>query len=209
VSYRVSNKFYVKAGLEFGYGSQSSQKNYTLDWGSFSEEIRYELSSTVMYFLPYVGAETRLGDFGIYGNLCFNFLSLSNQKNTRISDPAEWVEMDDDISATGNGLGIILGAKTIFEIGKKMNLLLKLEFCYLKIGKLSGTRDSLTTHSAGDPNSESVDGTLYSFETNPYDMGWFSSWDLFESLPTGSWYRNVSQLTYNFSCIRLQVGFVF
>lgn len=209
VNYRLSDKFYIKGGLEFGYSDRSNQKTYTLDWGSFSEEIRYQLSSTVTYFLPYVGAETRFGEWGVYGNLCLNFLSLSNVKNTRISDPGQWVEANDDVSASGTGFGIILGGKTHFRIGKKMNLLVKLEFCYLKIGKLSGTRDSSVTRSNGDSSSESVDGILYSFEINPYDLGWFSSWELYDSAPSGALYRDVGQLSYNFSCIRLQVGFVF
>ncbi|MCK4836012.1 MAG: hypothetical protein KAT17_05210, partial [Candidatus Aminicenantes bacterium] len=209
MNYQVSSKLYLKGGLEFGYGNQSNEKTYTLNWGSFSEDSRYKLASTLMYFMPFFGAETRFGDFGIYANVCFNFMSLSHQKNIELSEPTYWYKKNDDISASGSGFGILLGGKYTFELGKKLNLLVKLEFCYLKIGKLTGTRDTAISNSAGESFFESVDGTIYSFEMNPYDMGWFNSWELYDSIPTDSWIRNINELTFNLSSIRLMVGFVF
>jgi hypothetical protein len=209
VNYRVSEKWCLKAGLEFGYGNQSNQKTYRLNWTTITEDHRYNLSSKFTYFMPFVGAERRFGKFGVYANVGLNLLSLSHQKNLEVSESTYWHRQDEDISANGNGIGILVGGKYTFLIGKKTNLILKLELCYLKVGNLSGSRDTSITNSLGESLSESIQGTIYSFEMNPYDLGWFYTWEMLDSVPGESWIRNVSEMAINMSSIRLMLGIVF
>ena len=209
VNYRISEDWYLKAGLEFGYGNQSNQKTYRLNWTTTTEDHRYNLSSKLTYFMPFVGAERRFGKYGVYANVGLNLLSLSHQKNLEVSESTYWHRQDEDISATGTGIGILVGGKYNFLIGKKTNLILKLELCYLKVSNLSGSRDTSITNSLGESLSESIQGTIYSFEINPYDLGWFYTWEMFGSVPGESWIRNVSKMAINMSSIRLMLGIVF
>ena len=132
-----------------------------------------------------------------------------HQKNLEISESGYWHRQDEDISATGTGIGILVGGKYNFLIGKKTNLILKLELCYLKVSNLSGSRDASITNSLGESLSESIQGTIYSFEINPYDLGWFYTWEMFGSVPGESWIRNVSEMAINMSSIRLMLGIKF
>jgi biotin carboxyl carrier protein len=209
VNYRISKKWYLKGGLEFAYGNQSNRKTFRLDWTGTTETHGYDLSTKLTYIMPFVGAETRFGKFGVYANVGLNFLSFSHQKNLEVSETGYWHRQDEDISASGSGIGFILGGKYTFVIGKKTNLLLKLEFCYMKIGSLSGNRDTSLANSFGETFSESIQGTIYNFEINPYDLGWFYTWEMLESVPGESWIRNSSELAVNLSSIRLMLGIVF
>jgi biotin carboxyl carrier protein len=209
VNYRVSEKWYLKGGLEFAYGNQSSQKTYRLDWTGTTENHRYDLSSKLTYIMPFVGAETRFGKFGIYANVGLNFLSFSHQKNLEVSETTYWHNQDEEISASGSGIGIMLGGKYTFLIGNKTKLLLKLEFCYMKVSTLTGNRDTSLTNSFGESFSESIQGTIYSFEINPYDLGWFSTWEMLGAVPGESWIRNVTEMAFNMSSIRLMLGITF
>lgn len=209
VNYRISGKWYLKGGLEFAYGIRSDQKTYRLDWTGTTESHGYDLSSKLTYVMPFVGAGTRFGKFGIYANVGLNFLSFSHQKKLEVSETGYWHRQDEEISASGSGIGIILGGKYSFLIGKKTNLLLKLEFCYMKVKSLSGNRDTSISNSFGESFSESIQGTIYNFEINPYDLGWFYTWEMLDSVPSESWIRNVSDMAVNLSSIRLMLGIAF
>jgi hypothetical protein len=209
INYRVSDKWFLKGGLEFAFGSQSDQKTFRLDWSGVREDHRYDLSSSLSSIMPFVGAETRFGRFGVYANLGWNFLSLSHQKQLEVSETGYWHRQDEEISARGSGFGMLLGGKYAFLIGKKVNLLLKLELCYMKVSGLSGSRDTAFSNSFGESVTESIQGTLYGFEANPYDLGWYATWEMLESAPNESWIRDAAELSINLSSIRLMLGISF
>ncbi len=208
-NYRLSDRWYLKAGLEFGYGRYSPAKTYNLEWAMPTETVQIDLSTKLMYLMPFAGAETRFGRFGIYASLGYNFLHFSHQKDLESSAGSFWLRQGDTISANGSGFGLLLGGKYFFNIGKKTDLFVNLELCYLKIGHLKGTRESVQSSSTGETFSESISGTIYSFETNPYDLGWFSTWELYASAPSGSDFRNAGEMLLNLSGIRLMIGIAF
>jgi len=209
VNYHLKKNIFLKAGLEYGFSNSSPQNLYRVMWPGFTEEHDYSLTNKMSYVMPFVGGEMRFSSFGIYANLGLNFLSFSHQQNLDYSDTTYWSRREDSIKANGTGFGIHLGGKYRIRLKKKISLLVKLEFFYLSVGSLNGSRDSTITDSDGANFSESIDGTIYSYEMNPYNQEWFYHWDLYASNPTESWFRNVNKLKLNLYSIRLLFGIVF
>jgi len=107
-------------------------------------------------------------------------------------------------------MSVIVGGKYMYKIGKKVRLLVKLEYLYSKIRELNGDKLSTGSNSSGESFSESIlDGILYNFEMNPYGTGWIKYWDMYKSLPNESWIRNPVKLNLDLSSIRLVIGFSF
>lgn len=209
VNYHLKKNIFLKGGLEYGFGSNSEQNFYRLTWPGFTENQDYSLTNKMSYVMPFVGGEIRFSSFGIYTHLGLNFFSFNHEQISDYSDATYQSKREDSVKASGTGFGILLGGKYRIKLKKKINLLLKIELSYLSIGSLSGSRDTSITDSDGASFSESVDGTIYGYEMNPFSQEWFYNWELSASTPSESWLRNVSKLKINLYSIRILFGIVF
>lgn len=197
-------------GFELSSKSISSEKSYHITPNGVEEEHKYDLENKVGYLMPFIGFETRISSFGFYANLGMNFATFSHTQNFNYSENNYSQEREDKFDVKGSGMGVIVGGKYMYKIGNKIKVLIKLEYIYSKIKSLNGDKFSTGSNSSGGNFSESVlDGTLYSFEMNPYETGWINYWDMYESLPDESWIRNPVKLNLDLSSIRLMIGFSF
>jgi len=210
VNYNLKRNLYLKLGCEFSSKSISSEKSYQLTPEGVKEVHNYNLKSRVGYLMPFIGFETRISSFGFYANLGMNFANFSHTQNFNYSQNDYLQERKDKFDVKGKGMSVIVGGKYMYEMGKKIRVFIKLEYFYSKIIELNGDKFSTGSNSSGESFSESIlDGTLYNFEMNPYEIAWINYWDMYESLPNESWIRNPVKLNLDLSSIRLMIGFSF
>lgn len=210
VNYNLKKNFYLKLGFELSSKSISSEKSYQLTPSGMAETHKYNLKNKVGYLMPFVGFEARVSSFGFYANLGMNFATFSHTQNFNYSENNYSQEREDKFDVKGSGMSVVVGGKYMYKIGKKIRVLIKLEYFYSKIKSLNGDKFSTGSNSLGESFSESIlDGTLYSFEMNPYEMGWINYWDMYKSLPNESWIKNPRKLLLDLSSIRLMIGFSF
>ena len=151
--------------------------------------------------MPFIGFETRFSSFALYTNVGFNITDFSFIQTLRYDEAGDLLLEEGDVYETkGKSIALILGGKYMFKIGRKVNLLLKLEFLYLKINSFKGDKKN---------SSGTTAGTLYSYEINPYYIDWVPFWDLHESEPDDPKIRDVNLLALNLSCLRINIGFTF
>jgi len=209
VHYRLSRSWFIKGGLEFGTGGIGSEKTFSVDWEGPVEVHAHDLSTKISYLMPYVGVETRFSAFGFYGAAGLGFLSLSDTSSTRIEDGSYAYTRDDEIHATGVGPGLLLGGKYRIRLGRKTDMVVKLELAYITCGSLKGDRKTEARDTMGATFNESVDGTIYGFETDPYGLGWYRTWELLAVPPSGGDVRDVGEIRLALSSVRLLVGIAF
>jgi len=210
INYNLKRNLYLKMGFELSSKSILSEKSYHITPNGVEEAHKYNLKNKVGYLMPFVGFETRISSFGFYANLGINFANFSLTQDFNYSENNYMQEREDKFNVKGKGMSMIIGGKYMYKIGKKIRLLIKLEYFYSKIRELNGDKFSTGLNCSGESFSESIlDGTLYSFEMNPYETGWINYWDMYKSLPNESWIRNPVKLNLNLSSIRLMIGFSF
>jgi len=210
INYNLKKNLYLKMGFELSSKSISSEKSYQLTQNGVEEVHKYNLKNKVGYLMPFVGFEARISPFGFYANLGMNFATFSHTQDFNYSENNYSQEREDKFDVKGSGMGVIVGGKYMYKIGKKIRVLIKLEYFYSKIRQLNGDKFSTGSNSSGESFSESIlDGILYSFEMNPYETGWIKYWDMYKSLPNESWIRNPVKLNLDLSSIRLMIGFSF
>lgn len=210
INYNISQKWFLKAGLEYGFGSNSSEKTYQLrNINEISEDHTFNLKNKVSYFMPFVGAGIRISSFTLYSNLGLNFTHFTHTYLFDYSADSYWHEINNTYKTNGIGIGIILGCQYKIKIRDKIKFIFKLEYFNLNIGTLKGKKESLSSNSSGGSFSEITDGTIYAYEMNPYETGWFNFWELHKSSPDDSWIRNVNNMNLNLSSIRIMIGYTF
>ena len=81
----------------------------------------------------------------------------------------------------------------------------------LKVSTLEGSRAGSGSTPAGQIISETIEGTAYAFEWNPYGREGFDYWDLFEGTGTDTnpEMRNFSKLELQLSSFRVMIGISF
>jgi hypothetical protein len=209
VNYRLSPNWFLKGAVEFSFGSLSGEQTHSINWGGGNETHAHNLSTRINYLMPQVGVETRFGSFGIYGMVGFHFMQFSDTETYRLTDGAYTYNREDVTKASGGGFGLMLGGKYRFDLGGRIDMVVRLEAAYIGVGSLSGDRSTAAQDSDGRSFSESVSGTVYSFETDPFGHGWYSSWRLYGSAPTGDEFRSVEELSLSLYSLRLMVGIAF
>jgi hypothetical protein len=210
INYNLKKNLYLKMGFEFSSKSIFSEKSYQLTPNGVEEAHKYNLKNKVGYLMPFVGFETRISSFGFYANLGINFANFSHIQDFTYFENNYSQEREDKFDVKGSGMSAIVGGKYMYKIGKKIMVLIKLEYFYSKIKSLNGDKFSTGSNSLGENFSESIlDGTLYSFEMNPYETGWINYWDMYKSLPNELWIKNPKKLLLDLSSIRLMIGFSF
>ena len=210
INYNLKKNLYLKMGFEFSSKSISSEKSYQLTPNGVKEVHKYNLKNKVGYLMPFIGFGTRISSFGFYANLGMNFANFSHTQDFSYSENNYMQEREDEFNVKGKGMSVIIGGKYMYKIGGKIRVLIKLEYFYSKIKSLNGDKFSTGLNSFGESFSESIlDGTLYSFEMNPYEIAWINYWDMYKSLPNESWVRNPVKSNLDLSSIRLMIGFSF
>ena len=210
INYNLKKNLYLKMGFELSSKSISSEKSYQLTPNGVKEVHKYNLKNKVGYLMPFIGFGTRISSFGFYANLGMNFANFSHTQDFSYSENNYMQEREDEFNVKGKGMSVIIGGKYMYKIGGKIRVLIKLEYFYSKIKSLNGDKFSTGLNSFGESFSESIlDGTLYSFEMNPYEIAWIDYWDMYKSLPNESWVRNPVKSNLDLSSIRLMIGFSF
>ncbi len=210
INYNLKKNLYLKMGFELSSKSISSEKSYQLTPNGVKEVHKYNLKNKVGYLMPFIGFGTRISSFGFYANLGMNFANFSHTQDFSYSENNYMQEREDEFNVKGKGMSVIIGGKYMYKIGGKIRVLIKLEYFYSKIKSLNGDKFSTGLNSFGESFSESIlDGTLYSFEMNPYEIAWINYWDMYKSLPNESWVRNPVKSNLDLSSIRLMIGFSF
>ena len=138
-----------------------------------------------------------------------SFSSFSYTEKLDFSENSYSHKLDNEFNTDGKGIGIILGGKYMMKIGEKIKLLFKLEYMLLKVSTLKGEKLSNGSSTGGESFSESITGTAYENEINPYDLGWINFWELYETSLDESWVRNFKKLSLNLSSIRFIIGISF
>jgi len=208
-NYNFSKGWYLKLSLEYGTGKTSSEKNYYVDIQEVHEKYQYGFDYNISYFFPSIGIEKRVSSFGFYTNIGLGFTNFSYSSAFNYSENYYWHKKNASFKFNECGIGTSFGIKYMIKVLEKTNLFIKLEQLYLKINSLNGEKLTAGSNSLGENFSRSINGTAYTYETNPYNIEWFNFWDIHESTPTASWIRNAKELGLNLSCIRIMIGFSF
>jgi hypothetical protein len=214
LNYRLNDKFYLKAGVDYCVSHAVSEKSFQVDWEDFNENHDYNLTDKISYLMPHIGFAYMPGVLGFHGAVGMGFARFTHIEELDYSEPGYGYEISDTFNVSGTGLGVILGVKYRIRLGKKssgrvVHAFLKLESVILKVNTLNGDKTRTAVNANGQRVSETEAGTLYGFEWNPYGKQRIDFWDIFETPPTDSAMRNFQELGLNLSGIRFMIGISF
>lgn len=201
LNYNFNKRWCLKIGFEYSSGKTFTEKQHSISWQSTEESYFYEYDYRISSLMPFVGAEARFFSFGVYANVGYNITDFSFTQSLRYEEGGVvQLEEDEAFDTNRKAIAIILGGKYRIRLGRKVNLLLKLEYLYLNLNSFKGEKKS---------SSGTAQGTIYTHEINPYDIDWVGYWDLYESKPDDPALRDVNKLGLDLSCLRLMIGFSF
>ncbi|MCI0471464.1 MAG: hypothetical protein L0Y73_07400, partial [Candidatus Aminicenantes bacterium] len=201
LNYSFSRHWFLKIGFEYSSGRAFTAQQYTVDWDGKEETYDYDYSYRLSSLMPFIGIESRFSAFGIYAGVGYNITDFSFTQVLKYKEEGDALLEEGDFYDTGGrAVAAILGGKYMLRIGSKAKLLLKMEYLYLKIDSFSGDK----TNSSG-----TTSGTIYTYEQNPYNMGWLPYWDLYAAEPVKMGFRNIKRLGLDLSCARFLIGFSF
>ncbi len=210
VNYPVANRFYVKAGLEYASGQNTGEMSFQFSHNGLTENHVYGLENKISYLMPFVGAETRVSpSIGLYVLLGLNMAKWSHAYRFDYSENGYTEAIEETIDVSGSTMAVLIGGKYMIKVGKKGKLLLKAEYLYAKLGGLSGDKTGTGSNSLGEHFSETVEGMPYTFRMDPYGLGSFLFWDLYETEPGTAWIQNAREMSLDISSIRFMIGFSF
>ena len=207
-------KFYLKAGVDYGAKSITSAKAYQVSWPDFNESHDYGFTDKISYLVPHLGIGIRYSAFDFYGALGLGSASYKHTEEYNYSEPGFSYDTSYDFELKGTAPAVIFGIKyrIPLKIGKtKLHAFLKLESMLLKISSLTGSKKTRGSSSNGQSFNETTDGTLYTFQWNPYRNEWFDYWDVFTSPDSGSnnLMRNFVEPGLELSGFRIMIGIGF
>ncbi|MCK4763028.1 MAG: outer membrane beta-barrel protein [Candidatus Aminicenantes bacterium] len=209
LNYNFSPTWCLKIGFEYSSGKAFTARDHTVNWTDTAETHNYRYDYRLSSLMPYVGVESRFSSFGVYANIGFNITDFSFTQDFEYAEGANRVTTQDTYDVKGKAAAVTIGGKYMIKLGNKARLFLKIEYLYLKINSFAGEKKSSVETSTGPNLSESVEGTIYSYEINPYGSGWFEFWDLYAAEPENRELRNISKMGLDLSCIRVMIGFSF
>lgn len=201
LNYKFSKSWYLKIGFEYSSGKTFTGQQYTINWNGTTETYDYDYDYRISSLMPFIGVGTRFFSLGLYANIGFNITDFSFSQSLRYKEGGVLLlEEDDTYDSREKSIAFILGGKYMIRLGQKVKLLLKLEYLYLNLNSFKGEKK----------NSSGIEeGTIYTYEINPYGIDWLPFWDLHESEPDDPAIRNVTKLGLDLSCLRLMIGFSF
>lgn len=201
LNYKFSQSLCIKIGFEYSSGKTFTQQQHLVKWNGLTETYHYDYDYRISSLMPYLGVETRFSSFGVYTNVGFNITDFSFTQTMQYEEDGVLLLQEDETYDTrGKTIAFTLGGKYMLKIGRKLKLLLKLEYLYLNINSFKGEKKR---------NNDTVEGTIYTYELNPYGTGGFEYWDLHETEPDGAGIKNVDTLGIDLSCVRIMIGFSF
>jgi hypothetical protein len=214
VNYRLNEKLYLNAGFDFASNNASSEVGYSLAWPNFNETFDYTVGNKVSYFMPRIGVGYKTSAVDLCGSLGIGMAKFKHDEALGYSEGTYGYTVDENFDVKGSGLGLILGVKYWVKLGNKLlgpkvRPFVKLEAMMLKVGSLTGTKTKTSKDTAGDGSSETVDGTLYGYNWNPYGKGNVSYWDVYDTTPDDATKSNFEKTSLNLSGIRLMIGISF
>ena len=205
-------KWFLKGGITFGSKSIVDTKSYQVTWPGFTETHDYNMTNRISYVIPHAGIGVRYTSFDFYGALGLAFTRFNYTEEYSYSEPGLSSDITDDFKVKGTAPAVILGIKYRKQLSRKkpgLNAFVKLEAMLLKLNTLKGTKT--TTGISGQGSSATIDGTLYTFQWNPYQQEWFDYWDIVEgaSPVSDSYTRNYEKMSLQLSGIRIMIGISF
>ena len=208
-NYMVAKDLYVKGGVEFASVSGDGSKDYSIQWGGLSETYAYQFSHKFSYVLPYVGIEKRFNNFGIYLNLGMNSIKYDYQLSKAYTEQAYTENTNETIKASGSAFSLMIGAKYRVRIVNRLHAFVKVEYLMSSLSSISADSTMTGSNSDGGSVSDSVSGTIYTFNTDPYSNGKIQEWGVFQTLPTESWLDGFTEMSLKLSTIRISLGLSF
>lgn len=201
LNYNISKNWYIKIGFEYSSGKTFTEQQNTVKWNGTTEKYHYTYDYRISSLLPYLGIETRFSSFGFYANVGFNITDFSFIQTLRYEEGGSLLlDEEETYDTRGKSAAFIVGGKYMLKLGRRVKLLLKFEYLYLKINSFNGDKNN---------SSGIVEGTIYTYDMNPYGIDWFPFWDLHQSEPDDPSIRNVNTLGLDLSCLRIMIGFSF
>ena len=210
-NYLLNEKLYLKAGIDYCFRKASpSEKVFQVDWGNFSENYEYILTDKISYVMPHIGLGFRREAFDFYGVLGLGFARFTHTEELDYSEPGYSIGTTDTFKVKGTGLGAIVGIKYSYRLNKRstghaIDAFVKVETVLLKVSTLKGSKVTTAADSEGGRVSQTMEGTLYAFEWNPYGVQRVDFWDLYEESSD----PDIEKLSLNLSGIRLMIGISF
>lgn len=220
VIYPLSDKLYIRGGIEYGMSISSSEKGFLMNWPPQSktnlggtESQYYSLSYKTTYIMPQIGLGFHVNDsFDVYGTVGLGLTRFTYTEDFSVLvNSAQVLSSNVDYTAKGNTPGFIVGAKYQFPIrrwGSKSTagIFVKVEYMVLKAGSLTGTR---AIGSNGTVEEELRDATFYSFSWDPFGLGTVNYWETFTTEPSDGNIAGAQKMSLNLSCLRLMIGVSF
>ena len=211
INYNLNPKWFLKGGVEYHFSGNTSEKIFRLAQNNNQvEDQTHNLENRISYLMPFIGGGLRVSAFTVYVSLGLGFTHLTLTHIFNYSAETYTQEIKHIFNTNGIAPGFLLGVQYKIKMGGKFHLFTKLEFLYMNAASLKGEKESITSNS-GDPFTKSIkeEGTLYSYDMNPYGLGNYPYWDLHSSSPNSSWIKNSQKMNLNLSCIRILFGFAF
>jgi hypothetical protein len=214
VNYRLKEKLYLEAGVNYSANSTTSNKNFLVSWENFSETHDYYLKNRISYIMPHLGAGYQTKRLDLYGALGIAFTSYTHIDTLDYSEPGYGHEVEETIKATGSGLGLIIGIRYWLSLrrvikSKRLKPFIKLEALLLTVSSLEGSKERIAASSTGERDSETIEGTLYQYNWNPYGLQSFEYWDILAAQPTDPSISGLKKMSLNLTTIRLMLGIRF
>ena len=202
--------WFLKTGIEYASGSNSGTKTYDLSWAGTSENHQNDYKFNISYIMPYLGLEKGFSSFAAYLNLGLSFFHFSHQNKSKYTEDQYWHSISDTFTVNSAVPSMVVGIKYRINpgkpfLGKRVKITAKLEYILLRITNFTGKKTSTGESSTSMNFSETTKGQIYTYETNPFDLGWYSTWDLLTS-PDIEGIRNLTDMILDLSCIRFSLG---
>ncbi|MCP4149600.1 MAG: hypothetical protein GY757_17775 [bacterium] len=222
-NYQLKEKIFLNVGFEYSSGSIFSQRSYNVKWDSLNEVQTYDHSYKITCFMPRVGVSYRYKSLDIYGAVGIGSTNLTHEQDYARADEgpsySQTYSGHESFKVKGSGTAIIIGVKYNWKldsiklirklIKRSASFFVKAEYMMLTVKNLTGSKSYSFTMPDGEKTTGNDQGSLYSYDWDPYGNGSFQYWDLFPSAPDGADISNAEKLGLKLSGIRLMIGISF
>lgn len=209
VSARLSPRWILKGGLDYGFGGSTSDKKFEFLWHNGTEYHHHLITNKISFFMPFVGLEYQRSFWGLYAHFGFGKMFFSSTSDLSIIEPGYTQENSDVLNVSGWGLGLELGSRFLFKWGKRKRISIRIGYNFLTSGSFRGKKEISHSNSSGDSVSQTIEGDLFRFDLDPYGIESIPYWDLSGESPSGPEFSNVKNSGFSLSLLRIMVGISF
>lgn len=209
VSKRLTSRWIVSGGLDFGFGGSVSDKGYEFLWYNGTEYHQHQITNRISFLMPFGGVEYQWSLLGLFARIGFGKIFFNSTSDVSVSEPGYSQENAESYKMSGWGLGVELGTKFAFKWGERKKISLRIGYHLLSSASFNGSKEITQSNSLNESVSQTIEGDLFRFDLDPYGIEGIPFWDIAGQPPDGPEFSNVIKSGFTISLLRIMVGISF